>query len=362
KYGNKDNPNKGLYITGVDITISNGSITKISQEQKELKNFILPNNPGTTININGDDKVIPIAILNAVKDSNIGYLRVNNWSSNTPGDRAAGLVGLSTGETEIHHITNLSNMLENKAGVVGIGAGKTIIQFNVNKGNMVVGTTNDLHSAGIVLIGSGNTLVQHNTTYGNTRGLSGGIVLESYNFVIVRRNYNKSTSVYQYSGAIVFESFNESNIIYNFNKASLGSLCAGTVRISHDSSKIEYNWNEGELFWGSHGIVFKSYDNSQIKFNKNTGLFSGNFANGIIGEIHNSSSVIGNINISHVKGYSSGPIAGIRLSDAVVNNNYWQIHNDPADRYLRSIYFNSSFTQTNGGALTRQELIDRGLI
>ncbi len=362
-YGTKDNPIKGLYITGIEITEVNGEFTKVSQQPKELRNFVLPANSGETISINGTNQIIPIAILNAIQDSEVGYLKVNNWSSTNAGDRAAGLIGLSKGETNIHHNTNLSNMVENKAGLVGIATDVTIVQFNENRGDMVVGTTNDLYSAGVLLIASGSSVVQENTTYGKTRGLSGGILLEAYDVVIVRVNNNYSTEIRDYSGGIILKSFNRSSIFKNFNKAKVRANCAGIVIESYNFSKIENNRNEGEVRDGSSGIIMKGFDNSEIKFNKNAGPVSGDDAVGIISFAPNSISIVGNINIAPVTGNDSGPLIYEIGVGTYVNNNYWQIHNDPADRNLPVVaYLGGPVTQTNGGALTRQELIDRGLI
>ena len=361
-YGSQGSPLKDLYITGIDVEIVNGSIVSISQEHKELRNFILPANPGETILINGETKVIPIGIFNAIEDSDIGYLRVNNWSSTNSGDMASGLVGLSKGKTNIHHNINLSNMVENKAGLVGIGIDNTIVQFNENRGNMVVGGTRDLYSAGIILIGAGNTIVQDNTAYGITRGLSGGVLLESYDDVLVQKNSNISRITLDHSGAIIFKSYNQSNILYNTNKSRLGSNCAGTVRTAHNMSKVENNSNEGEVRDDAAGITLVSFDNSKIHYNKNFGLISGDFGSGILSGLRNNSSAIGNINIALVTGDDTGPIIRGYDTSTTVNNNYWQIYNDPADRNLPVVFSTPTFNQAEGGALTRQELIDRKLI
>jgi hypothetical protein len=362
-YGTKDNPIKGLYITGIDITIANGSITQISQEQKEIRNFILPNNPGTTININGDNKVIPIAILNAVEDGSIGYVRVNNWRSNIPGDRAAGLVGIAKGRTNIHHNTNLSNMVEKKAGLVGISTDNTIIQFNENSGRIGDGGA-WIYSSGIAYIIADNSVVKNNQNIGNSDGRSSGIVQEAYGNSLIELNENKSNRSGFLSGGIVYKAYNNVTIQYNKNSSRVGQWGGGIISEANNSTIIKYNNNYGSVGGvAAAGIVSLLQNNSQVVSNRNHGRVINNRASGLVGKAENDSIIINNLNLGQISHINGGPVLEVRTHNTVmINNNYWQIHNDPTDRNLPVILTTPTFIQANGGALTRQELIDRGLI
>ncbi|NQY42184.1 MAG: inverse autotransporter beta domain-containing protein [Legionellales bacterium] len=260
-YGTKDNPIKDLYITGVDLTISNGSITKISQQRKSFKNFVLPATstadsveitrlriiPGiSSYAIDTQSVLISEAIFKYIDNSYIGYLISDSWRKNpdTSGRTtgAAGLVGLSSNST-IEYCRNNQNLKKGQFGIAGIIINNSFLYYNENYGT--------INSHPIIGISTGITYYAENSTMDS-----------NINHGILKRD---ASGIVQYA--------NKSKILNNINKLDVKEYSCGILSTSLDSV-LKHNENHGSVTDHSYAIYFGSR-NLVENNNINTGSLDG---------------------------------------------------------------------------------------
>ena len=186
------------------------------------------------------------------------------------------------------------------------------------------------------------------------------------NKAIVRNNYNYN-GVGHTSGGIIYKAYNESSILNNKNFADLNNINSGGILYkAFDSVLVNANENHGVIANDGAGIMVEVAGDCKIEDNKNYGDITANTITvaGIVNDVFGNVKINNNTNygkITHFVPLQIGPIANFITNTVTVNNNFWLIHNGN-DINLHVATFFPGFVQSNGGALTRQQMISRGLL